>query len=152
MSEEDAEDISGLRILFLPKDCVSGIFVGARADADTAKLAKHQASKLGCKYYQMHIGKLTFNSFFVDDKNRPHLFTGGEMQEAEEYCEDCLEPGPCDDFKCIWCSLTDDDKDYAARINPLKMLNAYGLGDFYKLQFGGLRPVGKKVIHPQGRP
>lgn len=131
LDESHITSIAGNMLLFIPKECVSAIIVGPKAEPNMIKKCLDITNNLGCNNYRMVIGKSAVTPFFMDKNENTLIFDGKEIIPSENTCENCLAPISIEQEKCSWCKIDRDDFHEAARRNPLRMLASMGALDDY---------------------
>jgi Protein of unknown function (DUF2971) len=130
-AEKDTREASSMILLDIPASCVTSIICGARA-SDATKLAlKEKAKELGCRYFELRIGKNSAIPFFVDSAGQPFSFGEGALNECEQYCGTCMEPIAQEALECSWCQTNDQLRMDAASRNPFRILDNLGMLDDY---------------------
>ncbi|AUH34668.1 hypothetical protein CUV01_15905 [Paracoccus tegillarcae] len=132
------EDVGGNKILFVPSDCVAAMIVGSKFPEDKKAQSKDVAVAQGIDWYQLGIGKSLPLPYMTSSDDGAYVFEAGEITEALGVCESCSEPLPLGGELCVWCSITDDHAEEAARGNPFRILDHYGRLEEY---FEGVRNI-----------
>ncbi|MBB5046149.1 hypothetical protein HNR60_000891 [Rhodopseudomonas rhenobacensis] len=142
-SETEIRDASDLLLLDAPVQCVRSIIAGSRATDATKDALKRKAHELGCRYFEIRIGRVTAIPYFLDLHERPHIFDGSALIPAAVSCSTCFEPMKADSSQteCSWCRINQQMTQYAASRNSYRMLDRAGLLDSYiegmdKITFG----------------
>jgi hypothetical protein len=130
-SGSEVEDVSGNMILFVPADSLSRIIAGKNAAKELIESTKELANKYGIGWLRSQIGKSTSLPFFRGEDGSALTYRGGELADAENTCGKCSEPIDAEEDLCPWCKITDEDQFVAARSNPLRMMDHFGLLDDY---------------------
>ena len=125
------ENIAGNDILFIPCDCVTAMIVGNKFPVENKSRSKDVATAQGIDWYQLEIGKSLPLPYMTSEGGAAFLFDNGEITEALGMCEGCSEPLPNGGELCAWCSITDDHAEEAARGNPFRILDRYGMLEDY---------------------
>ena len=93
------------------------------------------AQKVACDrnntFYQEQIGKSVAVPYFRGRDERAAVFDGSSVIPATNTCTLCAEPIGYDRELCSWCSVTDAHEAAAARSNPLRVLDHFGMLDDY---------------------
>lgn len=122
----------GIATIPFPHDCVTAIIVGPKAEPKVVTKIDEFCKKAGYAFYQMHIGRSSIRSFFVDGLKRSLVFDGNDLVQAENSYLDCDEPLDNDtEEKCHRCAVSESDKANAAIRNPMRRLAQVGLLDDY---------------------
>lgn len=130
-SDAEVENISGNMILFVPTACVSKIIAGKSASKELVERSQELAGKYGIEWLHSQIGKSNSLPFFTSEDGSAFTYRDGGIAAAENVCGKCSEPIDPEQEFCPWCKITDEDERVAARSNPLRMLDRYGLLDNY---------------------
>lgn len=130
-SDAEIEDVSGNMILFVPADCISKIIVGKNASKEVVERSKELANEYGIEWLHSQIGKSNSLPFFASEDSSTLTYRDGEIAAAENACGNCSEPIDADEELCPWCKITDEDEYIAARSNPLRVLDHFGMLDDY---------------------
>lgn len=112
-------------------DSVGAIICGPRASDEDVDNCRAICSDCGFGFYRMVVGRNSMKPYFITDDSEPLIFDGTGFVTPDNWCEECLEPMDGDISKCAWCTLTEDDVEYASSRNPLNMLARYGLLEEY---------------------
>jgi hypothetical protein len=119
-------------ILELPIECVNAIIYGPKTKATDIKKINHFAKKSKITCYQMHIGRSSMRSFFVNQKQQSFVFDHKKLLRSQNICADCYEPLEKDSGeRCHWCAVSEVDKQSAAFRNPMRRLAQLGLLGHY---------------------
>ncbi|MET4069611.1 hypothetical protein ABID58_004413 [Bradyrhizobium sp. S3.2.6] len=142
-SENEIRDTSGLLLLDAPICCICSIIVGSRATDETKQALLTKSEELGCRYFEIRIGKSSANPYFVDAHGQPYVFDGSTLMPAASACETCLEPMKAETLQaqCSWCRINEQMTHDAASRNSYRMLDRAGLLEGYiqgmdKITFG----------------
>ncbi|WP_210161618.1 hypothetical protein, partial [Rhodopseudomonas sp. B29] len=145
-SETEMRNNSDLLLLDAPGQCVRSIIAGSKATDATKDALKKKAHELGCRYFEIRIGRVTAIPYFLDLHGRPHIFDGSALIPAAVFCSTCLEPLKADSSQteCSWCRIDQQMTEYAASRNSYRMLDRAGLLESYiegmdKITFGKQR-------------
>lgn len=139
-SDSEIEELSGNMILFVPTDCISKIIVGMNASKELIERSKALANKYSIEWFHSQIGKSNSLPFFTSEDGHTWTYRGGEIAAAENICGNCSKPIDAEEELCPWCKITDDDEYIAARSNPLRVLDYFGMLDDYMEGF-------KEIVH-----
>lgn len=129
--DEHLSNRGGLRLLDVPKECVTAFITGCRAKPATKSLLQTRAQQMGSAYYEMRIGRLTAAPYFVAPDDQPYRYTSEGLVPSPNYCLTCREPKESSDEECNWCRIGDEERSVAASNNPMRLLDRYGLLDEY---------------------
>jgi len=144
----DPENVAtqdGIMLLHLPQDCVSAIISGTRTTKRELVAHRKLAGQLGCRHYQLMIGRSTCKPYFVGTGAAAFCFSNRAIRPAEFVCGSCSEPIASDADECSWCAVDDNMRADAAMKNPLRMLHRFGIESGYGFAFAGLRQIGTKT-------
>jgi hypothetical protein len=130
-SDAEVEDVLGNMILFVPTDCISRIIVAKNAPKELIERSKELAKKYGIEWLHSQIGKSNSLPFFTSEDGSTLTYRDGEIASAENICGSCSEPIDAEEESCPWCKITEEDEYVAARSNPLRMMDHFGLLDDY---------------------
>lgn len=133
--EEYVEDVNGRKILYVPKDAVSSIIVGANSSSDMCEVLQEIARELEANFYVEKIGRSYPKPFLLEDGNSPSVFVDGGIKPADRICEECLEPLRASGELCPWCAINKSDRLNAAARNPFRALDHFGLLEDYLKNF-----------------
>lgn len=125
--ESETRRLDELILMDVPKECVTGLICGPRASAETLLAVREEANKIGCRHYELKIGKTLPSPYFVDEDGYPFIFTGTDIERSEQFCDTCMEPISNSETQCSWCQIDESHKNYAASRNPYRLLDHYGL-------------------------
>lgn len=131
---------SGIHILNVPVNCCKSIIVGNKSIESFASKSREFAEKIGIDWYYSCIGKSIPNPYFMTYSGGLFLHDGIGLAECKKYCEVCREPVFGEGDFCPWCAITEDDATNAARGNPFRILDKFGLMEEY---FSGMKNIGK---------
>lgn len=135
------ENVAGNDILFIPIRCVTAMLIGRNFPEDQVSHSKELAAKQGVDWYQMGIGKSLPVPYMKSADHSTYVFENGEITEANGICGNCSEPLLNGGKLCAWCSITEAHKKHAARGNPFRLLDQYGLLEDY---FESVRNIERK--------
>lgn len=146
-SEKEVRESADLLLLDAPVHCVKSIIAGSRATDATKHALKKRAGQLGCRYFEIRIGKVSATPYFIDAYGHPHAFDGFSLTPSAFFCATCLEPMKADSshVECSWCRINQQMKEDAASRNSYRMLDGAGLLGSYiegmdKITFGRGKP------------
>lgn len=124
------EEVAENDILFLPTNCVTAMIIGSKFPEEKVPYSKEMASKQGIDWYQIEIGK-SLPTPYMRAGDGTFVFENGKISEANHICGSCSEPLVNGGEFCAWCSITEAQAEQAARGNPFRLLNHYGLLEEY---------------------
>lgn len=130
-SEKDIKRISDAMVLFVPTDCLSAIIVGSNSSTELTDRSKEIAEKCGASWLHSQIGKSMSSPFFKYADGSVWSFRDGQIAKAENVCGKCSEPINIKEELCPWCRITDKHLLEAARGNPLRIMDHFGILDEY---------------------
>ena len=135
------EKVAGNNILFIPSDCVSAMIVGSSFPENKKSHSKGVAAAHGIDWYQLCIGKSLPKPYLKSADDRVFVFESGKISESPGMCGNCSEPLLRGGELCAWCSISDSHADEAARGNPFRVLDHFGLLEEY---FSSVRNIEKR--------
>jgi hypothetical protein len=118
-------------LMDVPKECVKALISGPRASVDTISALRDKSAELGCRYYQLKIGRTSSAPYLVDSLGDPFVFNGTDIVPSSQYCASCREPLPNKSKECSWCQIDESHMSEAASRNPYRMYAHYGMLDSY---------------------
>lgn len=125
--ESEVRSAGDLLLADVPKTCVSALIVGPRATEFTRCIAREKSTQLGCRYFEMQVGRSSASPYFVSEGGEPYTFNGTQLEQSPQYCGSCREPLAVESEECSWCRLKDSHAREAAARNPFRMLDHYGM-------------------------
>ena len=128
---QDCEDVGASKILFVPSTCLSAIIVGQNATSDMSDLSIVLATQNNLSWYRSVIGKSKAEPSFKDRSDLVAVFDGERISLSKRICKSCSEPVEGERALCPWCSITEVHEMEAARGNPLRVLDRFGLLEQY---------------------
>ncbi|MDD2270982.1 MAG: DUF2971 domain-containing protein [Desulfuromonadaceae bacterium] len=131
VKESETRLIDELILMDVPKECITGLIVGPRASAVTIRAIREVAKQIGCRHFQLKIGRTSPNPFFVDEDGKSFIFSGTEIEFSSQFCSTCKEPISNESKQCSWCRIKEVHKEDAAMRNPYRMLAHCGLLESY---------------------
>jgi len=78
--ESETRRLEDIILMDLPKECVTAFVSGPRASVDTISALRAKAAELGCRYFQLKIGRTSAAPFFVD--------SGSNLNSRQNYNKD----------------------------------------------------------------
>lgn len=124
-----------MMLVDIPREAVTAIICGPKASAETAVNLKQIASDVGCRYFELRMGKSSAIPYMIDEHGSPFVTVNDEIREAEFHCEECREPTNDAIRRCSWCEIDDDARERAAGNNSFRLLARLGLLDEYIRNF-----------------
>lgn len=128
---DDAENIAGNIILYVPIECVTAIIFGSKFPESKRPSQKEVSDRYELDTYSVAIGKSYPVPYLVNDKHDVFIFSEGEISEPDFICDSCSEPLTEDGENCPWCRISDEHKHTAAMRNPFRILDHLGQLDDY---------------------
>ena len=130
---EDCNELNDLLLIQIPSDCITSLIVGHKSNYETKANIEALSKKLGCSYYEMHIGRSTPTPFFSSSNKAIYTFNGDNIVKNQSSCCSCNEPVANAKEICPWCSIEHTHKASAASRNPMRMLDELGmLSQYYR--------------------
>jgi len=133
---EYVEEVLGNKILFVPLNCVTAIACGKNFPEGLLNRAKTLAETKGLNWFQAEVGKVQASPFFISVSGDTFSFLNGAISKTEFICVSCSEPVLEGVELCSWCAITDSDRLDAARGNPFRILDHYGILENYFEEVG----------------
>lgn len=131
VNESDTRRAGPLFLLDVPNNCVASIICGPRAAEQTKSALMSKANEIGCRYFELRIGKSSATPYLLDREGRPFSFQSGEIVESQQHCEACNEPIVTAAVRCSWCQIDDELRQQVASRNPFRILDHFGLLESY---------------------
>lgn len=131
LDDIEVRKIDGMTLMDIPSDCITAIICGPRASEETLNALRGHAHAIGCRFYQMKIGRSSGIPFFFDSMNSPAIFSEGSLAAAESHCSSCKEPTDHNIELCSWCQIDDSHRHEAAARNSFRLLDRYGRLETY---------------------
>jgi hypothetical protein len=129
--QSETRRVDELILMDVPRECVTASICGPRASQETAHAVRDKASELGCKYFELKIGRSSPVPFFVNLAGEAFIFNGIDIEQSSIFCRSCKEPLAVESELCSWCQIDDSHKAEAAARNIFRAYNHYGiLGDY----------------------
>lgn len=129
--ESHTRRVGDLVLMDVPMECVTSLLCGPRASPDTIRAIRDKASKHGCGYFEMKIGKSSAVPFFIDSDGHSFIFNGTTIERSSYFCGCCKEPLAAEVELCSWCQISDTHKMDAAKRNSYRMLDQHGMLEDY---------------------
>lgn len=142
VQESETRRTDDLILMDVPKECVTALFCGPRASPDTVCAIRAKADQLGCKYYELKIGRSLAVPFFVNLDGETFLFNGTEVEQTSHICVSCKEPTSAGSEQCSLCQIEDSHRIAAADRNVFRALAHHGLLDEY---IAGMNDISRGV-------
>jgi hypothetical protein len=129
--ESETRRVGDLLLMDVPKECITALLCGPRAPPETVRAVRDKANQLGCKYFELKIGRSSAVPFFVDLDGDTFTFNGTDIGRSSQFCGSCKEPLAGELERCSWCQIGDSHTSEAAARNTYRMLDHYGLLEDY---------------------
>lgn len=129
--EHETRQDGDLVLIDVSAECVTALLCGPQASTKTVHAVREKATQLGCRYYDLKVGKSSAVPFFVDLGGYSFTFDGSAIRESEFSCSSCGEVLANDADLCSWCQITEAHASEAAQSNPYRMLANLGMLDSY---------------------
>jgi|GEM_PF-624898 len=129
--EDYVEDVSGHKILYVPKRCVAAVISGANSSPQTRDALQEAAQELGADFFVGKIGRSYPTPYLITGAGGGRVFADGEIVPPIAECAECAEPLRNKRDLCPWCSIDDAQRLEAASNNPFRILNHFGLLEEY---------------------
>jgi hypothetical protein len=129
--QSETRHVDDLTLMDVPRKCVTALLCGPRASPETIRAVRDKASQLGCRYFELKIGRSFAVPFFVDSEGEAFVFNGTDIERSSRFCSSCKEPLAAESELCSWCQIGDSHKSEAAARNTYRMLDRYGLLEDY---------------------
>lgn len=136
VGEKEIRKKDDLLFMDVPKNCITGLICGPSASEEIVLTLKKEADQIGCSFYRLKIGKTLIEPFFIGSEGTPFIFKENKIESTDFYCGNCGEPLHAEENECSWCRIRESHKQIAARSNPFRMLNHYGLLESYLKDVG----------------
>jgi hypothetical protein len=127
----EVREVGGMLLMAAPNSCLTSIIAGPRASAELQHNLRAKAAEVGCKFFQLKIGRSSATPYFIGEDGKSYVHKDGALRAAEHTCDKCKEPSAPNAEVCSWCQIDDSHRFNAARRNPYRMLDHYGLLDSY---------------------
>ncbi len=128
---DDIIDVSGVKILEVPKDCVTALIVGPHFPENFGHLVKELCQREELIAYQLKIGKSLPKPFLVGTDGAAYIFADEVITKIEQLCDTCSEPLISTTKLCTWCSIDENTATEAAQRNPFNILDQIGALESY---------------------
>lgn len=129
--ESETRRVGDLILMDVPRKCVTALICGSRASGETVRAVRDKASELGCKYFELKIGRSSAVPFFVNSHGEAFIFNSTDIERSSRFCGSCKEPLAVESERCSWCQIDDSHKNEAAARNIFRAYDHYGiLGDY----------------------
>lgn len=127
----EARTLGDLLLIDIPNECIDAIIAGPRSSLEIANSLRAHAERIGCGYFQMHIGRSTTTPYFVGNDGTPFVCKSGMLKASTGFCLTCREPIPRRARQCSWCQIRESHQRMAAERNTFRMLADRGLLEEY---------------------
>jgi len=129
--QRETRQVDDLILMDVPRESVTALLCGPRASPETVRAVRDKANQLGCKYYELRIGRSSALPYFVDSNGDAFRFSETDIEACAQFCKSCKEPLLTKSKQCSWCQINDSHKMAAASRNIFRALDKYGLLDDY---------------------
>ena len=131
VKEGEIRRFNDIILMDVPKESVKALISGPRASAETIAILRAKATELGCRYFQLKIGRSSASPFLIDSVGDPFVFDGTDIVPSLRSCSSCKEPLSNESKGCSWCQITESHMNDAASRNPYRMFATYDMLDSY---------------------
>lgn len=129
--DSETRCIDDIILIDIPRECVTALVCGSNASPETVRNVREKADELGCRYYELKIGKSSATPFFINLDGDTFLFNGTDIEHADQICSICKEPLKVGSEICSLCQIDYVHRISAAERNVFRMLSDRGLlGDY----------------------
>ena len=129
--ETDVRKAGDIELLDIPWDAVTRIVVGPSATESTKAFLREAAEKIGCPYLDFEISRISVIPHFRDQEGKVWRFEEGSFHPVPDLCEKCREPVSEEHDLCSFCLIQEADRVDAAKRNPYRILDHYGMLEGY---------------------
>ncbi len=129
--QNETRQADDLILMDVPSECVTALICGPRAEPNTVRAVRAKASQLGCKYFELAIGRSSAVPYLVDLHGHPFVFNGTDIEQASKICISCKEPVAVESEQCSLCQINHSHRFDAASRNVYRALAHHGLLDEY---------------------
>lgn len=131
VDEKEVRKAGDLILMDVPNNCMTSIIAGPRASSELQEKLRAKAAEIGCKFFQIKIGRTSSVPYFLGGDGACYVFEDSALKTADHVCGRCKEPSAPDVDECSWCQIDDSHRLNAARRNPYRMMAHYGLLESY---------------------
>lgn len=125
------ESVGDNDILYVPLSCLNSIVFGNKCPPEKIQLGTEKAKASGFSWYKLEIGKSYSVPYMTGQPDEVFIFQNSEIVQTEYICSSCSEPVEEEVELCPWCRITDSHRLDAARGNPFRILDHYGVLEQY---------------------
>jgi hypothetical protein len=136
--ESETRSSGDVLLMDVPRGCITALLCGPRASQETVRAVRDKASQLGCKYFELKIGRSSAVPYFVDSDGQTFTFNGTDIERTSQRCDSCREPLVIESDQCSWCQIEASHRSEAAARNPYHMLAHLGLLKDYIADMEGI--------------
>lgn len=129
--QRETKQVGDLILMDVPRESVTALLCGPRASPETVRAVRDKANQLGCKYFELKIGRSSALPYFVDSNGDAFRFNETDIEPCAQFCKSCKEPLLTRSEQCSWCQIDDSHKMAAASRNIFRVLDKHGLLDDY---------------------
>src|SRR2546423_1096360 len=115
--ENEKRRAVGLLLLCVPAECSTAVLGCALASPGVGRAVRDKANQLGCKYFELKIGRSSAVPFFIDLDGDTFTFNGTDIGRSSQFCGSCKEPLAGELERCSWCQIDDSHTSEAAARN-----------------------------------
>lgn len=131
VDHNDTKALGDHTLLDVPRNAITAIICGPKARPETVAELKQIADEVGCKCFELRMGRSSAIPYMVDQRGHPFVYKDNQICEAEYSCEECLEPTQDGVNRCSWCNIDEDARFQASQRNSFRLLERLGLLDSY---------------------
>lgn len=131
VDKKEVREVGGMLLMDVPNSCMTSIIAGPRASTELQEKLRAKATDIGCNFFQLKIGRSSATLYFIGEDGKCYVYKDVALRTADHTCHKCKEPSAPDVEECSWCRIDDSHRLDAARRNPHRMLDQYGLLDSY---------------------
>lgn len=133
VQKSEIRSVDNLMLMDVPKECVTTLICGPRASSETMRAVREKAIMLGCRYFELKVGKSSAVPYFINSEGESFTFNGTDIEPSLHSCMLCKEPLLNKNELCSWCQIDESHVNEAKARNTYRMLDHYGLlSDYIK--------------------
>jgi hypothetical protein len=146
VTPDAVEDRNGILLGRASPEALRYLILGPRTTPSIKEVCQALAQQWGVSVIELRIGAKTFAPFFTSPEMPVRTWSGAEFERVANIRERCGEPADSlESGKCLWCNITEQTKDSAARRSLLTLSLSLGIDKGVPLAFDGMRPRGRLV-------
>jgi hypothetical protein len=149
VDKTEVRDVGGMLLMDAPNSCMNSIIAGPRATTELQQKLRSKATDIGCRFFQLKIGRSTPTPHFIGEDGKSYVYKDGALGAAEHTCHKCKEPIAPDIEVCSWCQISDSHRLDAANRNPYRMLAQFGLLESY---IEGITKIDRDIARKRREP